>query len=132
MRRSLFMLCLLCGISVYVSTGRSPRAASGSPRLMDVVTLEDAVNVRSLPDLESPLVGRVWHGVRMEVLELRKGWLRVEFSTGEQGWILGDFVETVSTAEDSAVRAAGASAPAGPVPETEAPYRIRVGDTLGI
>jgi len=97
---------------------------------LQVVSLGDGVNVRSGPDTETPIIGQVWHGVRMNVLEMKKGWLFVEFFSGKTGWIMGEFVETVAAGEAGAFPSPAEPSPP-PMP-TAAPYRIEIGDSIAV
>jgi len=111
---------------LFLLTFQAP--ATATTQSLQVVSLGDAVNVRSGPDTEAPIVGQVYHGVRMNVLEIRKGWLRVEFSSGQTGWVLGEFVETVPPGEETDLAGGPGARPPSPAPS----YRIQVGDSVAV
>ncbi len=98
----------------------------------------DSVNIRAEPTDQSPVVGRVWHGVGFKVTALQSGWFRVEAVNGKTGWIRCDYVETVSPCGGPPIPAAVAAPVALAGASEAAPdekkriYRIQTGDELGI
>lgn len=69
-------------------------AASTPPARRSLRVLE-GLNVRGGPGTEFPRIDRLGPGQRVEELDRDGDWVRIRFATG-QGWIHGDYVETVA------------------------------------
>lgn len=113
--------------SVVLSAAYSEEA---TPHLTAEVTA-DAINVYAEPTEESRILGKLWHGVRVAVYEIRSGWLLVETSNRGKGWIQNDNIKTLKEEKDIT----SLKEEAGARPELQAvgrPYRIKRGDTIDI
>ncbi len=68
----------------------TPSPAAATPALPQVEVLSYGLNVRSGPDVNSPVIAHLTQGTVLEVLEVdpQSGWLRVPLPTeGQSGWI---------------------------------------------
>lgn len=52
-----------------------------------VIVRATVANVRSAPNLRSPIRGKVQYGEVLRTLEKKKAWVRVQRQSGTQGWI---------------------------------------------
>lgn len=53
------------------------------------LVMKDAVNVRSLPTLDSPITAKLALGQQLEILGEQNGWYKVSLPEGQNGWIAG-------------------------------------------
>ncbi|RQD77545.1 MAG: AMIN domain-containing protein [Candidatus Syntrophonatronum acetioxidans] len=58
------------------------------------MVMKPGVNVRSLPDAGSSIIGRVTYGDWLKILDDKDGWYLVHLDQGKEGWIAGWLVVT--------------------------------------
>ncbi|MEW6072136.1 MAG: SH3 domain-containing protein, partial [Planctomycetota bacterium] len=68
---------------------RGLRAPDGDPLL---VIRSASVSLRSEPDLDRPAIGALDPAAVVERIDALPGWVRVETSGGERGWVQEDAV----------------------------------------
>ncbi|MEZ7892157.1 MAG: SH3 domain-containing protein [Candidatus Wallbacteria bacterium] len=85
----------ICG--KYVSTGAA--AASVSPSKLGSVSVSGSsyLNVRSGPGTDNSVIGKLYSGDSVTILEESGGWYKINYN-GQEAWVCGKYVATGSAA----------------------------------
>ena len=59
-----------------------------------------ALNVRSGPSTSNSVVGKVYKGNKVEIIESSNGWHKIKLSNGNSGWASGSYIN-VTTSNNS-------------------------------
>lgn len=70
-------------------------AISSAQKIEILQTTTGFLNVRAEPSLQSKIIGKVSPGETYEYFEVQNNWYLITLSSGEKGWVLGDFVKTI-------------------------------------
>jgi cell wall-associated NlpC family hydrolase len=57
----------------------------------------DALNVRSGPSTTHSVIGKLYKGNTVDILQISNGWCEVKLSNGKTGWASNDFLDTTNT-----------------------------------
>ncbi len=59
------------------------------------IIIEENISLQSAPSERSPALRRVYPGSRVELLEEKEAWFKVQLNSGEEGWIMASSFERV-------------------------------------
>lgn len=92
--------------------------------VVPIDSVKQFVNIRAEPDADSVVIGRLYQGDKMPLVDSMEGWHEVEIETGLNGFISADWTNVVAAAEIS---------PAAEADEEEAqPEVVDVSDDIAI
>ncbi|MGL4914055.1 MAG: SH3 domain-containing protein, partial [Romboutsia sp.] len=57
----------------------------------------DVLNVRSAPSTSNSIVGKLYRGNTVDILESSNGWHKVQMSNGKTGWASSDYIKLGSS-----------------------------------
>ena len=70
---------------------------SGAESVEPVESVENYVNIRALPEPDAEVVGRLYKGIPLPLVEAVNGWNAVEMSDGTTGFVSADWSQIVVT-----------------------------------
>ncbi|MEM1219060.1 MAG: tetratricopeptide repeat protein [Bacteroidota bacterium] len=59
------------------------------------IIMEENISLQSAPAERSPALRRVYPGSRVEILEEKETWFKVQLNSGEEGWVMASSFERV-------------------------------------
>ena len=59
------------------------------------IIMEEGISLQSAPSERSPALRRVYPGSRIEILEEKESWFKVQLNSGEEGWVMASSFERV-------------------------------------
>ena len=74
---------------VKTSNGEAAKADQKNKKGIVQATI---LNVRSGPNTSFSIVGKVYQGDQIEVVEVKEGWYKIVLSDDQEGWIAGDYI----------------------------------------
>jgi hypothetical protein len=77
--------------------------------VVPIEAVNQFVNIRAEPDADSDIIGRLYQGDKMPLVESIEGWHEIEIETGFNGFISADWTDVVTDAELEAVGEVAAS-----------------------
>ena len=72
-----------------------PEVAKAPQKKVKIVTRKDPLRVREDPTLDSPVLATIAKGSMVPLINEENGWYKIEFSTGEMGWISKKYARLV-------------------------------------
>ncbi|EQB87558.1 hypothetical protein M918_08570 [Clostridium sp. BL8] len=96
--KCLVSIAFAVGISLKLNNGiavADPNIGNESTSLKSVsgVVIADALNVRSSGNTSSSVLGKLYSGDNITIIESVNGWHKINFQN-KVGWVYGEFVET--------------------------------------
>ena len=67
----------------------------GVKQIQIIETGTGFLRVRSTPSLNGEEIGKVDVGDKFRIIEEQGGWYKIEYATGKEGWVLGDYTKEV-------------------------------------
>ncbi|MBP2024023.1 cell wall-associated NlpC family hydrolase [Clostridium punense] len=103
--KCLVSIAFAVGISLKLNNGiavADPNIGNESTSLKSVsgVVIADALNVRSSGNTSSSVLGKLYSGDNITIIESVNGWHKINFQN-KVGWVYGEFVETKKTIKNT-------------------------------
>ena len=90
------MTTAICLSTLGIAISAAPSFASEKEGIITA----SALNVRSGPSTSNSVVGKVYKGNKVEIIESSNGWHKIKLSNGNSGWASGSYIN-VTTSNNS-------------------------------
>jgi cell wall-associated NlpC family hydrolase len=96
-RRGMNMIKKSLAMSIGLGSVAFSLSAIDSYASQTATVTADALNVRSGPSTTHSVIGKLYKGNTVDILQISNGWCEVKLSNGKTGWASNDFLDTTNT-----------------------------------